>query len=617
MSGYLPGNGQRTALAASCPKYRVDRMGEKNFPHPIGERVSLPLKKVFLYLRPYVLRMILGVTIKFIGTIMDLFLPWILSYMIDVIVPQRSMRKILIFGGLMLVCSVVAWAGNVIANRMASRVARDTTERLRHDLFARISYLSCRQTDGFTIASLESRLTSDTYNIHQMIGMMQRLGIRAPILLLGGITMTMFMDPVLTLVLMAMLPFVGVTVFYISRKGIPLYTQLQQAVDRMVRVVRENASGIRVIKALSKTEYEKERFRAANENIVQKETKASVTMAASNPLMNMFLNVGLTLVVVVGAFRVAAGETQTGTILAFLTYFTIILNALLSINRMFMLFSKGSASAKRISEVLDAPEDLHLWEKDHQDSEYHVQFDHVSFAYHTGRTEVVSDISFALKKGETLGIIGATGCGKSTIINLLIRFYDADKGTIRIGGDDVRSIPSSQLHKKFGIVFQNDVLFADTIEENIRFGRNISDEEIQNAIDCAQARPFIQEQEGGLSYKLAIRGSNLSGGQKQRVLISRALASHPEILILDDSSSALDYQTDARLRQALAKNFKGTTTIIVAQRASSIRHADHILMLENGKEIGYGTHEELMASCAPYRQISISQMGDENYAASV
>lgn len=559
--------------------------------------------------------MILGVTIKFTGTIMDLFLPWILSYLIDVIVPKENMAEILLYGFLMLVCSVVAWAGNVIANRMASGVARDTTESLRHDLFRRISYLSCRQTDSFTIASLESRLTSDTYNIHQMIGMMQRLGIRAPILLLGGIAMTMFMEPVLTLVLLAVLPFVAVTVFYISKKGIPLYTQLQQAVDRMTRVVRENASGIRVIKALSKTEYEKERFKAANRNIVEKETKANVTMAASNPLMNLFLNTGLTLVVVAGAFRVYGGKTQTGTILAFLTYFTIILNAMLSINRMFMLFSKGSASAKRISEVLDAPEDLETGARDHQDSEYHIQFDHVSFAYHSGRANVLTDISFALKKGETLGIIGATGCGKSTIINLLIRFYDADQGTIRIDGDDVCGIPFSELHEKFGIVFQNDVLFADTVEENIRFGRDISQEEIDQAIECAQARPFIEELEDGLGYRLAIRGSNLSGGQKQRVLISRALASHPEILILDDSSSALDYQTDARLRQALSENFSGTTTIIVAQRASSIRHADHILMLENGKEIGYGTHEELMATCEPYRRISISQMGGDGYEA--
>lgn len=573
------------------------------------------MKKILAYLRPYVSKMALGITIKFIGTIMDLFLPWILSYLIDVIVPKENMREILFYGALMLFCSVAAWAGNVLANRMASRVARDTTQSLRHDLFARISYLSCRQTDAFTIASLESRLTSDTYNIHQMIGMMQRLGIRAPILLLGGIAITLFLEPVLTLVLLAVLPFVAFVVFHISRKGIPLYTQLQKSVDRMVRVVRENASGIRVIKALSKTDYEKNRFSRVNGEVVERETKASVTMAASNPLMNLFLNAGLTLVVVAGAFRVYGGQTQTGTILAFLTYFTIILNAMLSINRMFVLYSKGAASAKRISEVLDAPEDLQVGQRDHKDSEYHIAFEHVSFAYHTGRSSVVSDISFALKRGETLGIIGATGCGKSTLIHLLIRFYDPDSGVIRINGDDIRGIPPEELHSKFGISFQNDVLFSDTIEENIRFGRELQRQAVEEAAECAQARWFINELDEGMDYQLAIRGSNLSGGQKQRVLISRALAAHPEILVLDDSSSALDYQTDARLRQALSQQFQNTTTIVVAQRISSVRHADHILMLENGKEIGYGAHEALMASCAPYRDIAVSQMGEADFPA--
>lgn len=573
------------------------------------------MRKILAYLRPYVSKMALGITIKFIGTIMDLFLPWILSYLIDVIVPKENMREIFFYGALMLFCSVAAWAGNVLANRMASRVARDTTQSLRHDLFARISYLSCRQTDAFTIASLESRLTSDTYNIHQMIGMMQRLGIRAPILLLGGIAITLFLEPVLTLVLLAVLPFVAFVVFHISRKGIPLYTQLQKSVDRMVRVVRENASGIRVIKALSKTDYEKNRFSRVNGEVVERETKASVTMAASNPLMNLFLNAGLTLVVVAGAFRVYGGQTQTGTILAFLTYFTIILNAMLSINRMFVLYSKGAASAKRISEVLDAPEDLQVGQRDHKDSEYHIAFEHVSFAYHTGRSSVVSDISFALKRGETLGIIGATGCGKSTLIHLLIRFYDPDSGVIRINGDDIRGIPPEELHSKFGISFQNDVLFSDTIEENIRFGRELQRQAVEEAAECAQARWFINELDEGMDYQLAIRGSNLSGGQKQRVLISRALAAHPEILVLDDSSSALDYQTDARLRQALSQQFQNTTTIVVAQRISSVRHADHILMLENGKEIGYGAHEALMASCAPYRDIAVSQMGEADFPA--
>lgn len=566
------------------------------------------MKKIMVYLRPYVPRMTLGFIVKFIGTIMDLFLPWILSYLIDVIVPREQISEILLFGVLMLICSLLAWVGNVLANRMAARVARDTTQNLRHDLFAKISYLSCHQVDDYTVASLESRLTSDTYNIHQMICMMQRLGIRAPILLLGGIAITLFLEPILTLVMLATLPFVGFIVFYISRKGIPLYTGLQRAVDRMVRVVRENASGIRVIKALSKTDYEKERFTNVNQEVVAKETQASVKMAISNPLMNFFLNLGLTLVVVVGAFRVYGGATKAGTILAFLTYFTIILNALLSINRMFMLYSKGAASAKRISEVLDAPEDLILYPKDSKTEENHILFDHVNFGYHTGRS-TVKNISFALKKGETLGIIGATGCGKTTILSLLLRFYDPDSGVIRIDGEDIRSIPFEDLYSRFGVVFQNDVLFADSLKENISFGRKIADEDVEKAAKCAQAYQFIEELEGNLDYQLAIRGSNLSGGQKQRVLISRALAAHPEILILDDSSSALDYQTDANLRKALRSHFKGTTTLIVAQRVSSILHADHIIMLENGEMIGYGTHEELLKTCAPYREISEAQMG--------
>lgn len=571
------------------------------------------MKKIILYLRPNVFRMVWGVIIKFVGTIMDLFLPWILSYLIDEIVPKENIGEILFYGFLMVVCSVTAWLGNVIANRMASRVARNTTQSIRHDLFSKISYLSCRQTDEFTIASLESRLTSDTYNIHQMIGMMQRLGIRAPILLLGGITMTLFMEPVLTLVLLATLPFVALVMFYISSKGIPLYTKLQKSVDTMVRVVRENASGIRVIKALSKTEYEKNRFYGVNRELVKNDTKASVTMAASNPLMNLFLNAGLTLVVVVGAFRVYGGAAQAGTILAFLTYFTIILNAMLSINRMFVMFSKGSASAKRISEVLDAPEDLTIGDRDHVDNGYHITFENVSFTYNSGAMDVVSNISFALKKGETLGIIGATGSGKSTIINLLIRFYDPDSGTIRIDGDDIRGIPMAELRAKFGIVFQNDVLFSDTIEENISFGRGVDKMSIKRAVDSAQAGSFINDLENGLDYRLTIRGSNLSGGQKQRVLISRALAAKPEILILDDSSSALDYQTDAKMREALSKYFRGATTIVVAQRVSSIKHADHIIALDGGEIIGYGTHEELMKNCAEYAQISDSQMGGEYY----
>lgn len=568
------------------------------------------MRKILTYLRPYVPGMLLGLAIKFIGTIMDLLLPWILAYTIDEIVPVRSIRLIVIWGLVMVLCSVVALVTNIVANRMASKVARDTTEAVRHDLFKKISYLSCRQVDEFSIPSLEARLTTDTYNIHQMIGMMQRLGVRAPILLLGGIIVTLALEPVLSLVLILVLPFIGVLIYLVSKKSIPLYTGLQQAVDALVRTVRENIAGIRVIKALSKTTYEKQRFSVVNAEVVKREKRAGITMALTNPMMNLFLNLGLTLVIIVGAYRVNAGLTQPGKIIAFLTYFTIILNAMLSITRMFVLYSKGTASAGRICQVLDTPEDLELEPLDHIDNGCHISFDHVSFSYHKGK-DSITDISFALKQGETLGIIGATGSGKSTLVRLLMRLYDTDKGEIRINGDDIRGIPSRELHTKFGIVFQNDVLFADTIAANIDFGRGLSREQLAAASASAQAKEFIDSLADGYEHMLTIKSSNLSGGQKQRILISRALAAHPEILILDDSSSALDYKTDSLLRKALSENFGGTTAIIIAQRVSSVLHADHILVMEDGRALGYGTHEQLLQSCESYREISMSQMGGE------
>lgn len=570
------------------------------------------MKRILRYLKPNLSRMSIGILIKFAGAVMDLLLPWILAYMLDHVVPSKNTGRVFAWGGLMVFCSVAALLSNIIANRIASRVSRDTTRVIRHDLFAKISSLSCRQMDEFTIPSLESRLTSDTYNIHLMIGMMQRMGVRAPILLVGGILITLTLDPVLTLVLLSVLPFVGAVAIAISKKGIPLYTKLQRAADKMVRKARENFAGIRVIKALSKTEYEKERFAQTNADVVAKEKKAGITMGISNPLMNLLLNFGLTLVILAGAFRANEGLTQPGSIIAFLSYFTLILNALLSINRIFVVCSKGSASARRITEVLDAPQDLTLGSRDPAGTAdgVHISFEDVSFSYTPGAARPnLSHISFQVQRGETLGIIGATGCGKSTIIQLLLRFYDPDSGEIRIGGDKVQGIPPEELYAKFGIAFQNDVLFANSIEENIAFGRSLEKEQIRRAAESAQARMFIDELEEGYGHQLTAKGTNLSGGQKQRLLIARALASKPEILILDDSSSALDYKTDAGLRQNLALHYQDTTTIMVAQRISSIMGADHIMVLDNGQIIGYGTHEELIKSCPAYREIGQSQMG--------
>lgn len=575
------------------------------------------MKKVLsVYLRPYYGRMLIGFLIKFIGTIMDLCLPWILAYMIDTIIPQGAKPQIYLWGLLMLVCSVLALTFNVMANRMASKVARDTTETIRHDLFEKVMHLSNAKTDGFTKPSLISRLTTDTYNVHQMLGRAQRLGVRAPILVVGGILVTLTLDPVLTLVLMSVMPMTAFVTYYFSKKSIPMYHALQKAVDQFVRLVREDIAGIRVIKALSKTDYETKKYEKLNKEVVTLEKKADVTMAIVNPATNLFLNLGIVLVVIAGAYRVHQGYSEVGKILAFLTYFTIILTAMMNISKMFVIISKAVASANRIMEIIDAKDETVFvpCDKIAADGAY-IRFDHVTFSYQSGEDltkhdvePCLTDISFSLKKGETLGIIGATGAGKSTIAALLMRFYEVGQGTISIDGEDIRAIPTGRLRELFGVVFQNDTIFEDTIAENVRMGRTLSDEAVREAVTHAKAKEFVEEAGRGYDNLMNVRGANLSGGQKQRILIARALAAHPDILILDDSSSALDYRTDASLRHELAEHFADTTKLIIAQRISSIMHSDHIMVLDDGKVVGYGTHEELLEHCGIYREIRDSQM---------
>lgn len=573
------------------------------------------MKYILRYLAPYRTRILFGSVIKFAGTIMDLVLPWILAYLIDDIVPLKNIGLIVMWGAVMIIAALFGLLGNVRANRMASAVARDATRCIRHDLFDKIQSLSSAQVDAYTVPSLEARLTSDTYNLHQMIGSMQRLGFRAPILLVGGIAVSAFFQPILTLVIAAILPFIGFLVFRVSARGIPLYTASQKAGDDLTRVVRENVQGIRVIKALSREEFENNRFDTVNRAVNRRETLAGTVMATTNPLMTLFLNLGLTLVILVGAYCVNRGMFQCGKIIAFMSYFTIILNAMLSVSRMFVIYSKGVASAARIGEILDTPKDLCTEPDapgsaaDRTEGTDHIRFSDVSFSYLKDSAIAVSDINISVRRGSSLGILGATGSGKSTLIRLLMRFYDTGTGTVLINGKNIKAIPPSELYTMIGAVMQNDIIFEGTIEDNIRFGRNISHEDVVRAAETAQASDFINEKKEGYAHMLTYKGTNLSGGQKQRILIARALAGMPEILILDDSSSALDYKTDAELRKALRRNTKGITKIIVAQRVSAVMDCDEILVLEEGKIVGRGTDEELKRSCSIYREISESQMG--------
>ena len=567
------------------------------------------MKFVLQYLRPYLRRVIGGMSSKFFGSLMDLLLPWLLAYMLDHVVPLRDTGRVVLFGGLMVLCSLLAWLGNVLANRVAASVARDYTRTLRHELFGKITRLTAREVDRFTIPSLISRMTTDTYNLYRMIGMIQRIGIRAPILLVGGIIITMTLDPALSALLVAILPFMALVVWFISGKGVPLYDKLQKNVDKLVRVVREDMTGIRIIKALSKTKDEKRRFEAINGDVAASETRAASVMAVNGPTMQLLLNMGLVLLVWVGACRVSAGHTGSGSIVAFLSYFTIILNAMLSITRILTMYSKALASARRIEEVMAAQEERPQPKLPQAvPGAPHIAFEHVSFSY-TGKGADLSDISFSLRHGQRLGILGPTGAGKSTLIQLLLRFYDADSGRVLIDGVDVREMPLEVLRGKFGVVFQNDTIFRGTIGENVTLGRKISLEEINRALENAQAS-YVRDK-GGVDAPVVSRGQNFSGGQQQRMLLARALAGCPEILILDDAASALDFKTEAALRGALRTQYAGTTVVTVAQRISAILQSDLILVLEEGRLMGAGTHAELMKTCPLYREIASLQLGGD------
>ncbi len=582
------------------------------------------MKLIFRYMAPYAKAIAWGMAIKLMATMAELLLPYILEYIIDVTVPAGQLGPIFLWGAVMIAMAVAARQLNVTANCRAVENAHNVSYRMRQDLFVKTANLSGNQFDAYGLPSLISRMTSDSYNVQSCAQSLQTICVRAPIMLVGGILITLTMDPVLAGILCAMLPILLVVVFGVSRYGIPLYNKVQEALDDVVRVMRENITGIRVVKALSKEEYERRRFAACNDRMARSDIRASTVMALPGPFMQLCLNIGLTLVVFVGARRVDSGAMEPGVILAFLTYFNLVLQGVMALNRIFMMVSKASASADRIGVILATEPDQPVLAPENAKQPAgpgFIRFEHVHFSYGAagaagaqafaggGREKCLDDIDFTLQKGESLGIIGPTGCGKTTIINLLMRFYDTDEGGVFVDGRDVRSYPKDELHRKFGVVFQNDMVFNDTLRRNIDFGRGLDEGAIRTATRDAMAAEYIDRLADGLDYMADIKGANLSGGQKQRLLIARALAAGPEILILDDSSSALDYGTDAALRKAIFERHKGTTTIMVAQRVSSVMNMTNILVMDDGRCIGYGSHEHLLATCPAYKDIFTTQMG--------
>ena len=555
---------------------------------------------------------LLTMVIKFIGTFLELLIHYVLEYIIDVVAPTKSLKMVLVWGGVMIVLAILCRLFNKTANQRAVTSASKNIYRLRQDLFEKTIYLSSDVIDHITLPSLISRLTSDSYNILSFMQSSQTLGVRAPILLLGGFIVTFSMDRGMAMILAVMAPLIIAIVVFISRKGIPLYTTVQKKLDEVVRIMRENISGIRVIKALGKEKRESHHFEMADKDMEKSEIKAGFTMALPTSTVKVFMNIGLVLVVIIGAVRVSEGTMKPGVILAFLSYFQMIMMGVLTLNRFFLMMSKANASSMRIKDTMDSISSLSITEEEsgnEKAKEGYIVFDDVSFSYN-GSSNAVSHISFSLERGKTLGIIGGTGSGKSTIINLMMRFYDPQKGNIFVDGKNIKSYELPSLRRHFGVVFQNDFIFHDTISSNIKMGRNISDEDMKKAAENAMAAEFIERYEEGYEHYSAIHGAAFSGGQKQRLLISRALSGDSPVIVLDDSSSALDYHTDSMVRKNILSNHKSSSLVIVAERVSAVMNADEILVLHNGEIIGRGRHDHLMESCDEYRDIYQTQMGE-------
>ena len=587
------------------------------------------MKFLWRYVRVHLKRISLGMTLKLSATMAELLIPYVMEHLIDRVVPGRQIPPVLLWGAVMLLLAAITRFLNVNANRMAVKTAKETIFAVRRDLFSSALRLSGRQMDRIGLPSLISRMTSDSYNVQSFVQSMQTMGVRAPIMLFGGILITLSMDAGLARILCVMAPILIVLVVFVSMKGIPLYDQVQRGMDAIVRIMRENITGIRVVKALSREPFEMKRYAGANAEHARRDIRASIIMSLPGPIVTLFLNTGLTLVVLLGASQVNEGITEPGVILAFLTYFNMILMGVMGLNRVFMMMSKANASAKRIAEVAELPRDMTPLPESAcpaPDRDGFIVFRDVSFSYTPDaeeepdrdaerfaggrRQQCLSHIDFAIPRGGSLGIIGATGSGKTSLINLLMRFYDPQAGQVFVDGRDVRTYDLTALRRRFGTVFQNDVIFADTIRENVVFGRAVDEDGLRAAVSDAMARAFVEAYEDGYEHKAVIAGANFSGGQKQRLLISRALAAKPEILILDDASSALDYRTDASLRRAIREHHQAAATIVIAQRASSIMGLDDILVLDEGRVIGHGTHAELLASCPAYRDICQTQMGE-------
>lgn len=571
------------------------------------------MKKLFKYLKPYMLPTLLAPLFMLLEVAMDLMQPALMSRVIDVGVANADKAYIVRTCILMFVCALLGVTGGLGNMYFSTRAGYGFARDLRSDLYRRIQSFSFSDIDRFKTGSLVTRTTNDVTQIQNAFTNCIRMLVRAPFLCIGGVVMVLVLNAKLSLVVLAAIPFLTAMIVFLLKRGRPLFTSMQEKLDRVNTVMQENLSGIRVVKAFARADHEKAKFKVANDDLCDSTMRAMMMMSMAFPLINLIMNATMILMYAFGGSMVFHGELTPGEIMAFSNYIMQILMSLTMSSFMLMFLSRAGVSIRRVLEVLNTQSDI----VDGPDADAavtrgEVAFDHVSFAYPGQSGNVLSDITFTARAGETVAILGSTGSGKSTLISLIPRLYDASAGSVKIDGRDVRAYHLNTLRGAIGVALQESVLFTGTIEENLRWGdENASPEEIRHVAAIAQADPFVEKLADGYQTELGQRGVNLSGGQKQRLCIARALAKRPRILILDDSTSAVDLATEAEIQKGLRGAFGDMTVFIIAQRISSVMDADRILVMENGRVIDSGKHEELKKRCEVYREIVVSQLGEE------
>lgn len=570
------------------------------------------LKTLVKYLKPYRLQLAIGPVFKLGEAILEILIPTLMAALIDNGINKGDTAYVLRLGVLMLITATCGVLFAYVCQYSASVASQGFGTDVRGAMYRKISSLSHSQLDRFSTASLINRITLDVNQLQGAVAMLIRLVIRAPFLCIGGLVMSMILDLKLSIILMIVIVLFVVLLFLVMFRAVPLYNSVQKKLDSLTLILREHLSGVRVIRAFARTDAERERFDAANTDFADTAIRVGRIAALTNPATTLLMNAAIIAIIWFGGIRVNIGSLTQGEVIAYINYITLILNAMIVVANLVILYTKAYASAKRVSEVLDTEPDL----ADGAGAALHsdgakIEFKNVSLRYTDGADNALDNINLSISRGETIGIIGVTGSGKSSLASLIPRFYDAQTGTVSVDGADVKSYPLSELRAKIGIVQQRAVLFSGSVRENMQMGKpDATDAEIREALELAQAAEFVDKLPLGLDTHISQSGSNLSGGQKQRLTIARALVKKPEILILDDSSSALDFRTDALLRKAIAGLGGGMTVIIISQRVNTVRGTDRIVVMDDGRIAACAPHDKLLRSCEIYREICTSQEVD-------